>query len=69
MSASLLRVAARGPATTFFRANLLATARPQPLAARAGLVAPSLLAVSSFSTSSRLRSEHGEETFEEFSAR
>ncbi|KAK0751996.1 cytochrome c oxidase subunit VA-domain-containing protein [Schizothecium vesticola] len=69
MSASLLRVAARGPATTFFRANLLAAARPQPLAARAGLVVPSLLAVPSFSTSSRLRSEHQEETFEEFSAR
>ena len=69
MSASLLRVAARGPATTLFRANFLAAARPQPLAARAGLVVPSLLAAPSFSTSSRLRSEHLEETFEEFSAR
>lgn len=71
MSASLLRVAARGPSGTFFRANLIGAARPQPLAARAGLVAPSLLAVSSnnFSASARSRSEHQEETFEEFSAR
>jgi len=70
MAASLFR-AARGPSSTFFRANLVAAARPQPLAARAGLVAPSLLAVStnSFSTSSSMRSEHQEETFEEFSAR
>jgi len=70
MSASLLR-AARGPSSTFFRANFVALARPQPLAARAGLVAPSLLAIASnnFSTSTRLRSEHQEETFEEFSAR
>ncbi|KAK5662814.1 hypothetical protein OQA88_6225 [Cercophora sp. LCS_1] len=70
MSASLLR-AARGPSTSFFRANVIAAARPQPLAARAGLVAPSLVALASsnFSTSSRLRSEHQEETFEEFSAR
>ncbi|KAK1760814.1 cytochrome c oxidase subunit 6 [Echria macrotheca] len=70
MSASLLR-AARGPSTTFFRANIIAAARPQPLAARAGLVAPSLvaLATSPFSTTNRLRAEHQEETFEEFSAR
>lgn len=74
MSASILRVAARGPAaTTFFRAN---TIRPvaQPLTARAAAVLPSILAVpsathSNFSTSARLRSEHAEETFEEFSAR
>jgi cytochrome c oxidase subunit 5a len=71
MSATLLR-AARGPSASFFRANIIAAARPQPLAARAGLVAPSLLALTaspSFSTSSRLRSEHQEETFEEFTAR
>ena len=71
MAASLLR-AARGPSSSFFRANLVAGARPQPLAARAGLVAPSVLALASsnsFSTSSRMRSEHQEETFEEFSAR
>ncbi|KAK4042872.1 cytochrome c oxidase subunit VA-domain-containing protein [Parachaetomium inaequale] len=66
MSASLLRVAARGP-SSFLRANLVA-ARPQPMAARAGLAVPSLSS-SSFSTSARLRSEHQEETFEEFSAR
>lgn len=61
MSASLLRVAARGP-SNLLRANLVA-ARPQPITARAVLAAPS------FSTSARLRSEHQEETFEEFSAR
>lgn len=65
MSASLLRVAARGP-SSFLRANLVA-ARPQPMVARAGLAAPSLS--SSFSTSLRMRSEHSEESFEEFSAR
>ncbi|KAK3377754.1 cytochrome c oxidase subunit VA-domain-containing protein [Podospora didyma] len=69
MSASLLR-AARGPSSSFFRANTI-IARPQPLAARVGLVAPSLLAAtnSNFSTTTRVRSEHQEETFEEFSAR
>ncbi|KAL2021224.1 hypothetical protein VTK56DRAFT_7411 [Thermocarpiscus australiensis] len=67
MSATLLRVAARGPSTTVLRANLVA-ARSQPMAARAGVVAPSLPS-NSFSTSSRMRSEHQEETFEEFSAR
>ncbi|KAK3680635.1 cytochrome c oxidase subunit VA-domain-containing protein [Podospora appendiculata] len=69
MSASILRAAARGPSSTFFRANTLLAARPQPMAARAGLVVPSLLASSSFSTTTRVRSEHNEETFEEFSAR
>ncbi|KAK0727945.1 cytochrome c oxidase polypeptide VI [Lasiosphaeria miniovina] len=73
MSSSLLRAAVRGPSTTFFRANAVVAARTQPLAARVGLVAPSLLAVStntsSFSTTTRVRSEHKEETFEEFSAR
>jgi cytochrome c oxidase subunit 5a len=66
MSASLLRVAARGP-SSILRANL-AAARPQPMAPRAGL-AVSNLPSNSFSTSSRLRSEHQEETFEEFTAR
>jgi cytochrome c oxidase subunit 5a len=65
MSASLLRIAARGP-SSFLRANLVA-ARPQPMAARAALAVPSLS--SNFSTSLRMRSEHQEETFEEFSAR
>jgi len=71
MSASILRAAVRGPSSTFFRANTLAAARPQPLVARAALVVPSLLASSSssFSTTTRVRSEHQEETFEEFSAR
>lgn len=67
MSASLLRVAARGPATTFFRANTLRTA--QPLSARAAMILPGVIAAPTFSTSARLRSDHGEETFEEFSAR
>ncbi|PNY26076.1 Cytochrome c oxidase subunit 6, mitochondrial [Tolypocladium capitatum] len=62
-SASLLRTAARG-STAFFRAG---TARPaQPLIARsAALVAQP----ARFSTSVPRRSEHAEETFEEFSAR
>ncbi|KAK3904204.1 cytochrome c oxidase subunit VA-domain-containing protein [Staphylotrichum tortipilum] len=59
MSASLFRVAARGPSSA-----LRAVARPQPVVARAGLAASS-----SFSTSVRMRSEHKEETFEEFTAR
>lgn len=64
MSAALLRVAARGPSSAL-RANLAAAAaRPQPAVARAGLAASS-----SFSTSVRMRSEHKEETFEEFTAR
>jgi cytochrome c oxidase subunit 5a len=62
MSASFFRVAVRGPSSVL-RANLAAAARPQPIAARASL------AVNSFSTSSRMRSEHQEETFEEFTAR
>lgn len=66
MSASLLRVAVRGH-SSFLRANLVAV-RPQPMAVRAVLAVPSL-PTSSFSTSSRLRAEHQEETFEEFSAR
>ncbi|KAH6626402.1 cytochrome c oxidase subunit VA-domain-containing protein [Chaetomium sp. MPI-SDFR-AT-0129] len=61
MSASILRAAARGP-SSFLRANVVA-ARPQPMAARAVIATPS------FSTTARMRSEHQEETFEEFSAR
>lgn len=53
--ASFFRTAVRGPSAGLFRA----VARPQPVAAR----------VSLFSTSSRFRSEHHEETFEEFTAR
>ncbi|ESA42595.1 putative cytochrome-c oxidase chain VI precursor [Neurospora crassa] len=53
--ASFFRTAVRGPSAGLFRA----VARPQPIAAR----------VSLFSTSSRFRSEHHEETFEEFTAR
>lgn len=69
MSASLLRVAARGSTNTFFRANTVMV-RQAPLAARAGLLVPSLLVASNFSTSARLRSgEHAEETFEEFNTR
>ncbi len=73
MSASMLRVAARGPATTFFRANTIRPTGSQPMTARAAVVLPTLLALpsvnSSFSTSARLRAEHQEETFEEFTAR
>lgn len=61
-ASSLLRVAVRGPAT-FFRSAALARPAAQPMAARI------LASSSSFSTSARLRSEHQEETFEEFSAR
>lgn len=63
MSASLFRVAARGSASVL-RANI-AAARPQPVAARAGLAA----STNNFTTSARLRSAHQEETFEEFTAR
>lgn len=56
---SFLRIAARGPtASTFFRATTLRTAARPLVAARP-----------SFSTSSRLRAEHHEESFEEFSDR
>ncbi|KAL1840736.1 hypothetical protein VTJ49DRAFT_176 [Mycothermus thermophilus] len=58
MSASLFRVAARRTSGL-----LRAAARPQPVVARAAVAAPS------FSTSARMRAEHQEETFEEFSAR
>ncbi|CAN8095820.1 unnamed protein product [Discula destructiva] len=56
---SLLRIAARGPATSFFRATTLRSSVARPLA----------VARPTFSTSSRLRSEHHEESFEDFSAR
>lgn len=57
---SFLRIAARGPtASTFFRATTLRTTAARPLVA----------AHPSFSTSSRLRAEHHEESFEEFSDR
>ncbi|KAL1867110.1 Cytochrome c oxidase subunit 6 [Diaporthe australafricana] len=57
---SFLRIAARGPtASTFFRATTLRSAAARPLVA----------ARPSFSTSSRLRAEHHEESFEEFSDR
>ncbi|KAM7202762.1 Cytochrome c oxidase subunit Va domain containing protein [Naviculisporaceae sp. PSN 640] len=62
-AASMLRVALRGPSSTLFRA-----ARPQPIAARAGLFVPAAPS-NSFSTTIRVRSEHQEETFEEFTAR
>ncbi|KAK4680261.1 Cytochrome c oxidase subunit 6 [Podospora pseudoanserina] len=61
MSASLLRIAARGPSSALFRTVV---ARPQPIAVRAAVAVPK-----TFSTSMRMRSEHAEETFEEFSAR
>ncbi|PSS02473.1 cytochrome c oxidase subunit VA-domain-containing protein [Coniella lustricola] len=56
---SLFRIAARGSSTStsFFRATAL-RARPSIAIARPA-----------FSTSSRLRSEHQEESFEDFSAR
>lgn len=57
---SFLRIAARGPtASTFFRATTLRTTAARPLVA----------ARPNFSTSSRLRAEHHEESFEEFSDR
>ncbi|KAI0514388.1 cytochrome c oxidase subunit [Xylaria bambusicola] len=66
-SASVLRVAVRGPTQTFFRAY-----RPvaPPSRASAALV-PGFIAGSSlnFSTTVPRRSEHAEETFEEFTAR
>ncbi|KAI1338968.1 cytochrome c oxidase polypeptide VI [Xylariaceae sp. FL0016] len=65
-SASLLRIATRGPSRTFFRAN-----RPiAPAQSRASFV-PGLVAGSSlnFSTTIARRSNEPEETFEEFSAR
>ena len=68
-SACLLRAAARG-STGFLRAagvarQPLMAARPLPAAAALPVVAP----VASFTTSVARRNEHGEETFEEFTAR
>lgn len=66
-SSMMLRVAARGASSTFFRANPLR----QPLAARTSVVAPALVAstsLASFSTTAR-RAAHHEETFEEFTSR
>ena len=57
MSASVFRAAARG-----FRAPIVA--RPAAVAARTAFVQKA-----SFSAGVRLRSEHQEETFEEFTAR
>ncbi|CRK01518.1 Cytochrome c oxidase subunit 6 like protein [Verticillium longisporum] len=65
MSAALLRVAAR---RGFFNANPVV--RSAPLAARAAVLLPMAAgSASHFSTVPARRSEHQEETFEEFSAR
>ncbi|EFX02757.1 cytochrome c oxidase subunit [Grosmannia clavigera kw1407] len=75
MSASILRVAARGPATTFFRANPIrptasaGAAVASVLHARTTAVAAVMVPSVSFSAAARLRSEHHEESFEEFTAR
>lgn len=61
MSASLLRVAARG-----LRARPVVLSSQQPLMARSAVAMP---AVANFSTSVPRRAEHAEETFEEFTAR
>ncbi|KAK2623647.1 hypothetical protein QTJ16_006828 [Diplocarpon rosae] len=72
-SNSILRVAARAQPFTFFRANGLRSLTPRR--ANTLYAVPALVAtsgsISSFSTTSRLRSDasHGEESFEEFSAR
>ncbi|KAI6715426.1 hypothetical protein JHW43_002052 [Diplocarpon mali] len=72
-STSILRVAARAQTSTFFRANGLRSLTPRH--ANALYAVPALVAtsgsISSFSTTSRLHSDasHGEESFEEFSAR
>ncbi|KAI1174022.1 cytochrome c oxidase subunit [Nemania sp. FL0916] len=65
-SASLLRVAVRGPTQTFFRAY-----RPVAPSRASSAVVPGMIAGSSlnFSTTVQRRSEHAEETFEEFTAR
>ncbi|KAI0196517.1 cytochrome c oxidase subunit VA-domain-containing protein [Xylaria flabelliformis] len=65
-SASLLRVAVRGPTQTFFRAY-----RPVAPSRASAAIVPGLMAGSSlnFSTTVSRQSEHQEETFEEFTAR
>ncbi|KAI1117180.1 cytochrome c oxidase subunit [Nemania sp. NC0429] len=66
-SSSVLRIAARGPAHTLLRAyRPVAPARTSAAATVPGLMAGSS---SSFSTTVARRSEHAEETFEEFTAR
>lgn len=73
MSASILRAAARGPATTFFRANPVrpttSAAVASALHARTTVAAAVMVPSVSFSAAARLRSEHHEESFEEFTAR
>merc|ERR1712093_496929 len=72
-STSILRVAARAQPSSFFRANGLRSLTPR--GANALHAVPAMIATSgsinSFSTTSRLRSDasHGEESFEEFTAR
>jgi len=72
-STSILRVAARAQPSSFFRANGLRSLTPR--GANALYAVPAMIATSgsinSFSTTSRLRSDasHGEESFEEFTAR
>ncbi|CZS89430.1 probable cytochrome-c oxidase chain VI precursor [Rhynchosporium agropyri] len=71
-STSILRVAARAQPSSFFRSNGLRSLAPR---ANALYAVPAMIATSgsinSFSTTSRLRSDasHGEESFEEFTAR
>ncbi|TVY81214.1 Cytochrome c oxidase subunit [Lachnellula suecica] len=69
-STSLLRMAARAQPSTFFRANGLRSLTPRT--SNAVYAVPALIATSgstsSFSTSSIRRSEHHEESFEEFTA-
>jgi len=70
-STSLLRIAARAQPSTFFRANGIRNITPR--SSSAVFAIPALIAtsgsVSTFSTSSRMRSDAHDETFEEFTAR
>ncbi|KAI9760640.1 MAG: Cytochrome c oxidase subunit 6 [Chaenotheca gracillima] len=69
-STALLRLAARAPSTPFFRSSY--TLRRLPLASSSSAVSSAAVlgGCSSFSTSAkRLSDEHGEESFEEFTAR
>ncbi|KAI0205427.1 cytochrome c oxidase subunit [Astrocystis sublimbata] len=63
---SLLRVAVRGPSQTFFRAYRPVAPSRASAAAVPGLIAGSSL---NFTTTVPRRSDHHEETFEEFTAR
>ncbi|PMB67821.1 hypothetical protein BM221_005992 [Beauveria bassiana] len=65
-SAAFLRLAARGSAT-FVRS--VSVARPVVAAPLMAAARSPAVAVASFSTSVPRRSEHAEETFEEFTAR